>query len=165
MTDRNEFSGKRLLVLFAHPDDEAFGSAGSFAYLADRGATVTLIDATRGEEGEISDPMLATPQNLGEVREKELRTAMAQVGVTDVRFLDYRDSGMAGTEENKNPRAFMNANPADVAAHLREVIDELKPDAVLTFGPDGVYGHPDHKMISRTATAAVLTATWETPAL
>ena len=165
MSDQSNFTGKRLLVLLAHPDDEAFGSAGSFAFLTDRGATVTLIDATRGEAGEISDPMLATPQNLGEVREQELRTAMERVGVTDVRFLDYRDSGMAGTEENKNPRAFMNANPADVAAQLRDVIDDLKPDAALTFGPDGIYGHPDHKMISRTATAAVLTATWETPAL
>lgn len=165
MTEQFDFAGKRLLVLLAHPDDEAFGAAGSFAFLTDHGAKVTLVDATRGEEGEISDPMLATPENLGEVREQELRTAMERVGVTDVRFLDYRDSGMAGTEQNKNPRAFMNANPADVAAQLRAIIDEIKPDAVLTFGPDGVYGHPDHKMISRTATAAVLTANWETPAL
>jgi N-acetyl-1-D-myo-inositol-2-amino-2-deoxy-alpha-D-glucopyranoside deacetylase len=72
---------------------------------------------------------------------------------------------MEGTEENKDPRAFMNADPAAVAAQLRAIIDEVKPDAVVTFGPDGGYGHPDHKMICRTATAAVLTAAWETPAL
>jgi N-acetyl-1-D-myo-inositol-2-amino-2-deoxy-alpha-D-glucopyranoside deacetylase len=165
MSDRDDFSGKRLLALFAHPDDEAFSAAGSFAYLVDHGATVTLVDATRGEAGEISDPKLATPENLGAVREQELRTSMAQVGVSDVRFLGYRDSGMEGTEENKDPRAFMNASPIEVAAQLRAIIDEVKPDAVLTFGPDGGYGHPDHKMISRTGTAAVLTADWETPAL
>jgi len=90
---------------------------------------------------------------------------MSKVGVSDVRFLDYRDSGMDGTDDNRDARAFVNAGPLVVADRLRAIIDEIKPDAVLTFGPDGVYGHPDHLMISRTTTAAVLTAGWETPAL
>jgi N-acetyl-1-D-myo-inositol-2-amino-2-deoxy-alpha-D-glucopyranoside deacetylase len=165
MSDAFDFKNQHLLAILAHPDDEAFGSAGTFAFLTDHGAQVTLVCATRGEVGEISDPALATPENLGAVREQELKTAMSKVGVSDVRFLDYRDSGMDGTDDNKNPRAFVNAGVVAVTDRLRGIIDEIKPDAVLTFAADGVYGHPDHLMISRTATAAVLTADWETPAL
>lgn len=165
MSEPFDFKNQHLLAMLAHPDDEAFGAAGTFAFLTDRGAKVTLICATRGEVGEISDPALATPENLGAVREQELKTAMSHVGVSDIRFLDYRDSGMVGTDDNSNPRAFVNGGVVKITEKLRGIVDEIKPDAVLTFGPDGVYGHPDHLMISRTATAAVLTAEWETPAL
>ena len=165
MSESFDFKNKHLLAILAHPDDEAFGASGSFALLTDAGAKVTLVCATRGEVGEISDPALATAENLGDVRERELAAAMSHVGVSDVRFLDYRDSGMEGTDDNRNPRAFVNAGPLVVAGRLREIIDEIEPDAVSTFGPDGVYGHPDHLMISRATTAAVLTSKWETPAL
>ena len=165
MSEPFDFAGSRLLTILAHPDDEAFGASGSFAILTDAGAGVTLVCATRGEVGEISDPALATPENLGAVREQELFTATSHVGVTDVRFLDYRDSGMDGTEENQDPRAFVNAGPLAIAARIRAIIDEIRPDAILTFGPDGIYGHPDHLMAGRATTAAVLTAAWQTPAL
>jgi N-acetyl-1-D-myo-inositol-2-amino-2-deoxy-alpha-D-glucopyranoside deacetylase len=145
----------KLLAIYAHPDDEASTAAGTFAAFADRGGQVTLICATRGEVGEISDPALATPETLGSVREGELISAMSHVGVTDVRFLDYRDSGMAGTAENDDPRAFVQADDAEVVGRLLEIMREIDPDIVLTFGEDGVYGHPDHLKIHRDATAAV----------
>jgi N-acetyl-1-D-myo-inositol-2-amino-2-deoxy-alpha-D-glucopyranoside deacetylase len=143
-----------LLAVYAHPDDEAFGAAGTLATITDRGGHVTLVCATRGEVGQISDPALSTADNLGNVREGELRAAMAHVGVVDIRFLGFRDSGMAGTPENDDPRAFVRASAADVERTLLQVLREVRPEVVLTFGPDGIYGHPDHLMISRIATAA-----------
>src|SRR4051794_38882961 len=94
-----------LLGVFAHPDDEQLLS-GSYAAAAREGITTGLICATRGEEGEIADPSLATPENLGQVREGELRAAATAVGVKYLWFLDYRDSGMMGTAPNENPECF-----------------------------------------------------------
>lgn len=152
----SKVSFERLLAVFAHPDDEAFTSGGIFAALRERGIEITLLCATRGEEGEIRVPGLATRENLGEVREGELRRAMAAVGVEDVQLLDYRDSGMIGTPQNDDPRALMRAPEAEVTARLAEVIRELRPGVVVTFGPDGFYGHPDHLVMFRATTAAVL---------
>src|SRR5205085_6693034 len=84
-----------LLAAFAHPDDEAFGTAGVFRKYRDEGARTALVCATRGEEGEISDPALATPETLGKVREQELREACRIIGVEDLSFLDYRDGSLA----------------------------------------------------------------------
>src|SRR3954462_9366275 len=100
----------RLLAIFAHPDDEGMGSAGTFAAVTDSGGNVTLVCATRGEAGQIPEPALATPETLGAVREQELRAAMAALNVFDIRFLGFRDSGMKGTVDNDNPRAFVNAS-------------------------------------------------------
>jgi LmbE family N-acetylglucosaminyl deacetylase/predicted GIY-YIG superfamily endonuclease len=145
-----------VLAIFAHPDDETFSSGGTFAALTDAGHAVTLVCATRGEVGEISDPALATPETLAAVREQELRSAMEIVGVDDIRFLDFRDSGMAGTDENHDPRAFVNADDQHVIAQLAAILRELRPAIVITFGPDGIYGHPDHLKIHRVATEAVV---------
>ncbi len=144
-----------LLAIYAHPDDEAFGASGTFATVTDRGGTVTLVCATRGEAGEISDPAFATAENLGEVREQELRDAMALLNVSDVRLLGFRDSGMAGTAGNGREDAFVNADPADVVSRLVDIMREVPPHVVLTFGPDGVYGHPDHLKIHAAATSAL----------
>lgn len=149
---------RHLLAIFAHPDDEAFNGAGSFAMLTDARHNVTLVCATRGEAGQISDPTLATQETLGAVREAELHDAMAHVGVRDIRFLNFRDSGMQGSQDNAHPHAFINADPGGVAKRLLDIIDDVQPDAVLTFGPEGVYGHPDHLMMHRTATAAIALA-------
>lgn len=143
-----------LVTVFAHPDDETFTVGGSMAAAADAGARVVTICATRGEVGEIADPSLATRETLGAVREAELRAACAVLGVHDVRFLDYRDSGMEGTPENADPRAFANATDAEVVRRIAGHLRELRPDVVVTFEPGGVYGHPDHTKISRCATAA-----------
>lgn len=144
-----------LLAIYAHPDDEAFGATGTFASITDRGGKVTLVCATRGEAGEISDPSLSTHESLGKVREAELRAAMKLVNVDDIRLLDYRDSGMAGTAENNDPRSFVQADHASVTGLLISLLEEVQPDAVITFGADGVYGHPDHIKAHEVATAAV----------
>ncbi len=134
----------RLLAVFAHPDDESFACGGTLAYYAKKGFSVTLVCATRGEAGEISDASLASRENLAEVRERELRNAADALGVTDLVLLDYRDSGMAGTSENGHPRAFVRATPDDVVVELVGIVRRSRPHAVITFDPNGGYGHPDH---------------------
>jgi len=146
---------KRLLAVYAHPDDEAFTAGGTSAAITERGGQITLICATRGEAGEISDPAIATTQSLGSVREAELRSAMRSLGVSDIRFLDFRDSGMRGTPDNDHPLAFANADERQVVGQLIDVMREVRPDFVVTFGEDGIYGHPDHVKAHRVATAAV----------
>jgi N-acetyl-1-D-myo-inositol-2-amino-2-deoxy-alpha-D-glucopyranoside deacetylase len=143
-----------LLALYAHPDDEAFGSGGTLAHYAARGADVTLVCATRGEVGEIAEGVDATPETLGQVREAELRCAADTVGVRQLIFLDYRDSGMAGTPENADPRAFVNAPAEEVVPRLVGIIRRMRPQVVVTFEPNGGYGHPDHIAIHRHTVAA-----------
>jgi len=153
-----EMTQSTLLALFAHPDDESFGCGGALARLADEGHRVVLVCATRGELGEISDPALATPENLGEVREQELRNAADALGISEVIFLDYRDSGMAGTEGNNDSRAFSAQPPDVVVRQLVGIIRRERPGAILTFEPNGGYGHPDHIAMHHNAMAAVSAA-------
>jgi N-acetyl-1-D-myo-inositol-2-amino-2-deoxy-alpha-D-glucopyranoside deacetylase len=158
----------RLVVFFAHPDDESFGFAGSMAMLADKGADLTYICATRGEVGEILVEGLTTPDELGAFREGELRAALKIIGVQHLRLLGYRDSGMEGTPENRDPRAFVNAPVPTVAHQVAEIILETKPDVFITYGPDGIYGHPDHVHVHTTAVPAVYEAAdrgWPVPNL
>jgi LmbE family N-acetylglucosaminyl deacetylase len=147
-----------ILWSLAHPDDESFGGAGTIAWAAKNGLTTGLVCATRGEVGEISEARLGTPATLGAVREQELRGAMNEVGLTELRLLGYRDSGMAGTKENDDPRAFVQAPREEALAHIIAQIRELKPETVITFGPDGGYGHPDHVYIGSLTDEAVLRA-------
>ena len=133
-----------LLAIFAHPDDEAFGTGGTLSRYAAEGNQVYLVCATRGEVGEISDPSFATPETLGQVREGELRCAAETMGISELIFLDYRDSGMAGTPENQDPRAFVNAPAEEVVSRLVKIIRRLRPQIIATFEPYGGYGHPDH---------------------
>ena len=144
----------RLMAVFAHPDDESFACGGTLAHYANKGFTVTLVCATRGEAGEISDASLATRDNLAEVRERELRNAADALGVTELVLLDYRDSGMAGTPENGHPRAFGNAEPNEVVRELVGIVRRSRPHAVITFDPNGGYGHPDHIAAHNHTTAA-----------
>ncbi|MGI9253222.1 MAG: PIG-L deacetylase family protein, partial [Thermomicrobiales bacterium] len=144
-----------ILLVFSHPDDETFSSAGVMAEAVSRGTPVTLICMTRGEAGESSIPGLDAPEVLGAVRERELRDAMSELGVTDVRFMEYRDSGMPGSPATADPRALVNADPDVVVDQLVVTIRALRPAAVMTFGPDGIYGHDDHLVSHRTAAAAV----------
>ncbi|MGD8488719.1 MAG: PIG-L family deacetylase [Anaerolineae bacterium] len=145
---------KQLLAVFAHPDDETFGTGGTLARYASNGTEVTLVCATRGEAGEIADPALATPENLGQVREAELECAARQMGVQEILLLDYRDSGMAGTAENDDPRALVNAPAKQVVQQIVAIIRRLRPQVVVTFDPQGVYGHPDHIAIHRHTVTA-----------
>ena len=146
-------TGKRVLAIYGHPDDEG-QATGTLAAFVAAGNAVTVLCATRGEVGEISDPALSTPETLWYTRELELRAAMAQIGVGDVRFLDFRDSGMVGTPENEDPRC-LHQQPAEVGvAAVLAVMRDVRPHFVFTWQPDGGYGHPDHIAIHRHTVAA-----------
>ncbi len=149
-----DFTGTRVVAVFAHPDDEAFTIGGVLSAFADRGATITLICATRGEQGEIAHPSLATPENLGQVREAELLDAAAILGISSVRFLDFRDSGMFGTDANQDPAAFIQHTADEVATQLIAILEEIRPDIVFTFSEEGGYLHPDHVHIYESVVAA-----------
>ncbi len=165
-----------IFAIFAHPDDETFGLGGTMARYAARGVPVTMICATRGEVGEIAAGTDATPETLGAYREEELRVAMAILGVDDVRFLEFRDSGMQGTPENADPSNLHNAKAEDVVTPLVRWIRERRPDAIVTWDASGGYGHPDHIACHHHATAAFHAAAdaaqhadagepWQTPRL
>lgn len=167
---------KRILGLFAHPDDEILGPGGSMAQYAAQGAQVETVCTTRGEAGEIADPILATAENLGQVREQEMLCAATALGIQKVHFLGYRDSGMEGTAENQDPAAYINAPAEVVVEQLVQIIRHLRPHILITFEPFGGYGHPDHIAIHKhthLAYAAAadptykpeLGAAWQTPRL
>jgi LmbE family N-acetylglucosaminyl deacetylase len=150
-------STKRLLGIFAHPDDEGTMSGALLQYSIS-GVETGLVCATRGEVGEIADPALATPENLGEVREGELRAASEVLGVSNLWFLGYRDSGMAGTADNEDPRSFAQASAAEVVGKLVGIIRQFRPQVIVTFDETGAYGHPDHIAIYRHTTSAFYAA-------
>ncbi len=144
---------KRLLGVFAHPNDEGTIS-GTLLHYSALGVETALIYATRGEVGDIADQTLATPDTLGEVREAEMHAAADILHVQNLSFLGYRDSGITGSPENQNPRAFMRARPADVIGKLVAIIRQFRPHVMITFDEAGGYGHPDHIAIYKYATGA-----------
>ena len=150
-------STKRLLGIFAHPDDEGTTSGAMLKYGA-LGVETGLVCATRGEVGEIADPALATPETLGGVREGEMRAAAEVLGVQNLWFLGYRDSGMAGTTENQDPRSLAQASAADVVGKLVGIIRHFRPQVMVTFDETGGYGHPDHIAVYRHTTSAFYAA-------
>ncbi len=144
----------RMLACFAHPDDEAFPVGGTLATHASKGVDVRLICATLGDEGEIRQEGSATTETLSQVRCQELRCSCRSLGIGEPVILGYRDSGMAGTEANNHPHAFAKADADEVVSIIMEEMHRFQPQVVLTFGPDGLYGHPDHIAIHRHTTAA-----------
>lgn len=148
---------KRLLGVFPHPDDEGTMGGALLTY-GQANVETGLICLTRGEVGEIADPALATPETLGVVREGEMRAAAQVLGVDKLWFLGYRDSGMAGTPENQDPRSLVQADPADVVGKLVAVIREFRPQVVVTFDETGGYGHPDHIATHKHTTTAFYAA-------
>jgi LmbE family N-acetylglucosaminyl deacetylase len=141
------------MAVYAHPDDEQ-GVSGMFAKYARQGATTTLICATRGEVGEIAPNTRATPETLGQVREGEMRCAAAKIGIRHLYFLDYRDSGMAGTADNHDQRNLHQASLLEVAARVTRIVRERKPQVLVTFDAWGGYGHPDHIQMHKAALLA-----------
>jgi len=157
-----------MLLVHAHPDDESITCGAAMAYYVASGVGVTLLTCTLGEEGEVLVPELALlaageADQLGGLRINELDVAMRELGVTDHRYLGgtgrFRDSGMMGVPANEHPRAFWRAasDPkvfdAAVAAAV-EVVREVRPQVMITYDDNGDYGHPDHIMAHRVATAA-----------
>jgi LmbE family N-acetylglucosaminyl deacetylase len=136
------------LAAFAHPDDESFGPGGTLALYAQQGVKVHLICATRGEVGIIPPKMMEQYSSVAELREAELSCAAEHLGLASVHYLDYRDSGMPGTDDNKHPQALTSAPIEQVVAKIATIMHELNPQVVITFDPYGGYGHPDHIIMS-----------------
>ena len=137
----------KLMCILAHPDDESLGFGGILSRYADEGVGTYLLTATRGERGWLGpEEEYPGPQELGRIRERELGAAAEVLGLREVNFLEYED----GRLDQAEPQEAV----ARIVSHLRRV----RPDVVATFGPDGVYGHPDHIAISQFATAAVIAA-------
>ena len=132
----------RLLGVFAHPDDETFCAGGTFARYAGQGAEIMVVSATRGQAGQIRDAAAGNRRTIAAVREAELRLACERLGITRVRCLDHVDGTLA------------DAGFSALVDEVTEIIREFRPDIVITFGPDGGYGHPDHVTISAVTTAA-----------
>src|SRR5918911_3528093 len=132
------------MTVHAHPDDEAIGTGGVLARYADEGMRTVLVTCTGGEVGEIADPALATPDTLGEVRARELAESVRILGVSRSVKLGYRDSGMAGTETNGDPRSFFQADLEEATGRLVRVVREERPQLLVTYDDSGGYGHPDH---------------------
>jgi len=145
---------KVLLAVLAHPDDESFGMGGTLALYAQRGVAVHLICATRGEAGEVDDHLLKGYSSIAELREYELQCAAKKLRLTEVHFLEYRDSGMKGSADNQHPNAFAYAPQAVVAEKIACKIRQIKPQVVVTFSPNGGYGHPDHIAIQKATLEA-----------
>jgi N-acetyl-1-D-myo-inositol-2-amino-2-deoxy-alpha-D-glucopyranoside deacetylase len=169
----DNYTGYRMLLVHAHPDDETINNGSTMALYAARGAQITLITCTRGEEGEVLIPELAhlaahESDTLGDHRIQELAQAMVALGVTDHRFLGegvtrYRDSGMMGTAANDGPDTFWKADFNQATQSLVSVIDEVKPHVLITYDEFGGYGHPDHIQAHRVAMAAAESADWKIP--
>jgi len=137
----------KLMCILAHPDDESLVMGGTLAKYAKEGIETYLITATRGERGRFGDAAVKPePHVVGEVREAELRAASKELGIREVHFLDYMDGDLD------------RADPVEVQRRIVALLRRIRPDVVLTFGPDGAYGHPDHIAISQYAAAAVLSA-------
>ncbi len=175
---------RRLLLVHAHPDDETLTNGATMARYALAGAGVTLVTCTRGERGEVVDESVGISegehQALADHRVMELAAAMEALGVSDHRFLDdaalpgesrgdtdavrYQDSGMAWASEGGTraqpapdtpPEAFALAEMSDAAARLAGIIREVRPQVVVTYEPDGGYGHPDHVRAAAVTAAAI----------
>ncbi len=131
-----------VLAVFAHPDDETFRCGGTLALLARQGVRVQVLTATRGQAGSCGDPPLCTPEELPAMREQELRSACAALGIEPPRLLDYRDGALAEVDEE------------EAVEQVLAVIRELRPQVLLTWPPDGLSGHPDHVAVSRWAALA-----------
>ena len=130
----------RILAFFAHPDDETVFLGGTFAYLADQGIEVHFLCATRGEGGELGNPPVCTREDLGKVREEELRAALQALGGKSVQFLDYRDP-LVGPEGELY--SFID-NLEGLVIKIQDEIHRICPEVIITHGPGGEYGHPAH---------------------
>lgn len=145
---------KTLLAVLAHPDDESFGLGGTLALYSSKGYDVYYVCATRGEAGTVDEEHLRGFKDTAEMRTAELMKAAQALGLKEVFFLGYRDSGMPGTEPNQHPDAQINAPVDEVAGRVVKYIRDLKPEVVLTFDPIGGYKHPDHIHIHKATVLA-----------
>lgn len=156
----------RLLFVHAHPDDESLSNGATIAHYTSRGAQVHVVTCTLGEEGEVIGDRWAQltadhADQLGGYRIGELTAALRALGVSAPIYLGgagrWRDSGMAGTDQ-RSQRRFVDADPRQTVGALVAIIRELRPHVVVTYDPNGGYGHPDHVHTHTVTTAAVAAA-------
>lgn len=148
----------RLLTVHAHADDETITMGGTLALCADRGIRTAVVCCTDGQLATIfakDMPEEETRPRLAEIRREELRRACDILGVDEVHFLDYRDSGMAGEPSNDEPHAFWKADIHEAVGRLVAHIRAFKPHVVVTYDANGAYGHPDHIQAHRVTLLAV----------
>jgi len=145
---------QRLLISFAHPDDESFGMGGAIAKYAEKGVDIYLICSTNGDAGTVDDGMLADYGSIGELRLAELACAANKLGIKEVIPFGYHDSGMMGSPDNQNPNCLFQANDDVVTEKIVREIRRIRPQVVVTFDAYGGYGHPDHIVMHRTTTRA-----------
>ena len=136
-----------ILSLWAHPDDEGYGCGAIMARAVRNGQRVVCVTATRGELGSTDESRWPNGPELAAVRTEELAKSLAVFGVTEHWFLDYPDGGCAGVD------------PEEAIGRVRAIIDDVRPDTILTFGPDGGTYHPDHIAVSSWASAAAAGST------
>lgn len=134
---RRQQESSSVLAVFAHPDDESFRCGGTLALLARRGVQVQTLTATRGGGGSCGEPPLCTPEELPFVREAELRCACQALGIEPPRILEYEDETLSDVDHQEGTRWVLDA------------VDELRPQAIITWPPHGLSGHPDHMAVSR----------------
>jgi N-acetyl-1-D-myo-inositol-2-amino-2-deoxy-alpha-D-glucopyranoside deacetylase len=156
----SDASGLRLLAVHAHPDDETITMGGLLALCADRGISTSVICCTDGKVATIFDPEYAAHEDdirprLKEIREAELRRAGQILGVSEINFLEFGDSGMAGTETNNAPGAFWRADFDEAVGRVVAHIRRFRPQVVVTYDGNGGYGHPDHIQAHRVTLVAV----------
>ena len=141
-----------LLVVLAHPDDELF-HAGMLMHLNQRGVRVTLVCATNGEAGK-PHPSVGAVDDLRALRVEELRLSCRRLGIDPPVLLKFHDSARGERQRHGDARALANVDMLEVEAAIRRVIDDVRPQVLLTFDPHGGYYHPDHLAVQRAATAA-----------
>lgn len=150
-------AGKRLLIAFAHPDDESFGMGGAIARYVAEGADVYLICATNGDVGTVPEEMLNGYSSVAELRLAELDCAAHTLGFREVFRFGYRDSGMMGSESSTHPDCLWQRwqqEPEAVVRRVVETIRRVRPQVVVTFNRYGGYGHPDHIAIHQATVEA-----------
>jgi mycothiol conjugate amidase Mca len=136
-----------ILMVHAHPDDECLSTGGVLARYSAEGIRTVLVTATGGEEGEIVVPEIDTPENhanLRAIRDKELACSVKKLGINVLERLEYRDSGMVGTEANNHPESFHQADKDEATRRLVALIRRYRPQVLVTYDEHGGYGHPDH---------------------
>ena len=146
-----------LMIVHAHPDDEAIPTGGTLPRYAAEGVRTVLVTATRGEEGEIVLPELDRPEvraRFGEFRTAELQQAAIILGINDLELLGYRDSGMVDRPSNAHPACFHQANPEEAAWRLTRLVRRYQPQVLVTYNEFGGYGHPDHIACHKATVAA-----------
>jgi N-acetyl-1-D-myo-inositol-2-amino-2-deoxy-alpha-D-glucopyranoside deacetylase len=146
-----------LLTIHAHPDDETISTGGVMARYAAEGVRVVCLTSNLGEHGEIVVPEMDTPENharLAEIRGQELARALSRLGAVESRLLGYEDSGMMGTPDNEDPKAFWKADLEEAIGRTVAIVREVRPDVVIGYNDFGGYGHPDHIRAAQVAKGA-----------